>query len=99
MAIRIALGAGPVRLVRQLLVESTVISFVGGIAGVLLAVWALDILRAITARTVPRIAEVNLDLTVLSWTFAVAVAIGVLFGFFPALASSCPQLTEALKEG
>lgn len=99
MAIRIALGAGPFRLVRQLLVESVVLSFCGGIAGVLLAIWGLDVLRAMTARTVPRIAEVNLDLTVLGWTFAVAVGTGVLFGFFPALVSSRPQLTEALKEG
>jgi len=99
MAIRVALGAGPFRLVRQLLIESVVLSFLGGFAGVLLAIWGLDVLRAITARTVPRIAEVNLDLTVLGWTFVVAVGTGVLFGFLPALASSRPDLTEALKEG
>jgi putative ABC transport system permease protein len=99
MAIRIALGAGALRLVRQLLVESVILSFFGGLAGILLAIWGLDVLRAVTARTVPRIAEVNLDLTVLAWTFVVAVGTGILFGFFPALASSRPQLTEALKEG
>ncbi|HJT79745.1 MAG TPA: ABC transporter permease [Chthoniobacterales bacterium] len=99
MAIRIALGAGPMRLIRQLLLESIVLSIIGGVAGIVLAIWGLDILRAVTARTVPRIAEVNLDLTVLGWTFLVAVGTGVVFGFFPALASSNPQLTEALKEG
>ena len=99
MAIRMALGAGPMRLIRQLLVESVILSFCGGVAGILLAIWGLDVLRAVTARTVPRIAEVNLDLTVLGWTFLVAVGTGVLFGFFPALASSKPELTEALKKG
>jgi predicted permease len=99
MAIRIALGAGAWRLVRQLLVESVILSVLGGFAGILLAIWGLDVLRAVTARTVPRIAEVNLDFAVLGWTFAVAVGTGVLFGFFPAVMSSRPQLTEALKEG
>jgi putative ABC transport system permease protein len=87
------------RLMRQLLIESVVLSAIGGLAGIVLAIWGLDILRSVTARTVPRIAEVNLDLTVLAWTFVVAVGTGVVFGFFPALASSKPQLTEALKEG
>ncbi|MFL6513533.1 MAG: ABC transporter permease [Chthoniobacterales bacterium] len=99
MAIRMALGAGPMRLIRQLLMESVLLSVLGGLAGIMLAVWGLDVLRAVTARTVPRIAEVNLDLTVLGWTFAVAVGTGILFGFFPALASSRPELTEALKQG
>src|SRR3954470_9277161 len=99
MAIRLALGAGAMRLIRQLLVESVILSFCGGLAGIVLAIWGLDVLRTVTARTVPRIAEVNLDLTVLGWTFVVAVGTGVLFGFVPALASSRPQLTEALKEG
>jgi putative ABC transport system permease protein len=99
MAIRIALGAGSLRLVRQLLIESLILSVVGGLAGIVLAIWGLDVLRAVTSRTVPRIAEVNLDLTVLAWTFIVAVGTGILFGFFPAVASSRPQLTEALKEG
>src|SRR5689334_15204796 len=99
MAIRLALGAGALRLVRQLLIESVVLSVLGGFAGILLAIWGLDVLRTITARTVPRIAEVNLDLTVLVWTFVVAVGTGIVFGFFPALMSSRPQLTEALKEG
>jgi putative ABC transport system permease protein len=99
MAIRIALGAGVWRLLRQLLIESVVLSLLGGAAGILLAIWGLDILRAVGARTVPRIGEVNLDLAVLGWTFVLAVGTGMLFGFIPALASTRPELTEALKEG
>ncbi|PYK30816.1 MAG: hypothetical protein DME58_08645 [Verrucomicrobia bacterium] len=99
MAIRVALGAGLKRMLRQLLTESVVLSILGGIAGVLLAVGALDVLRVIGAQTVPRLREVDLDLSVLAMTFVVAVATGILFGLVPALVSAKPELTEALKEG
>jgi len=99
MAIRVALGAGWKRMLRQLLTESVVLSILGGTAGVLLAMGALDVLRVIGAQTVPRLREVDLDLSVLAMTFVVAVATGILFGLVPALVSAKPELTEALKEG
>src|SRR5436190_23962372 len=99
MAIRVALGAGWKRMLRQLLTESVVLSILGGTAGVLLATGALDVLRVIGAQTVPRLREVDLDLSVLAMTFGVAVATGILFGLVPALVSAKPELTEALKEG
>ncbi|HEX8281370.1 MAG TPA: ABC transporter permease, partial [Chthoniobacterales bacterium] len=98
-AIRLALGAGRTQLVRQMLAESLLLAVVGGLAGLMLANWGLDLLRARGAQTVPRIAEVNLDLRVLLVTLAVAVATGIIFGLVPALASGKPELTEALKEG
>ena len=98
-AIRLALGAGRTQLVRQMLSESLLLALVGGVAGVLLAIWGLDLLRAIGAQTVPRMAEVNLDLRVLLVTLTVAVGTGIVFGLVPALASGKPELTEALKEG
>lgn len=98
-AIRLALGAGRTQLLRQMLCESVLLSLVGGIAGITLAIWGLDLLRSIGSQTVPRIAEVNLDLRVLVVTLAVAVVTGVIFGLVPALASGKPELTEALKEG
>ena len=99
MAIRVALGAGPLRLLRFLLIESVLLSVIGGVAGIVTAIWGLDVLAAVGAKTVPRLHEVNLDATVLSLTFVISVATGVLFGIAPALASARPELTEALKEG
>jgi putative ABC transport system permease protein len=98
-AIRLALGAGRLQLVRQMLAESTLLALIGGTAGVLLAVWGLDLLRSIGTQTVPRLAEVNLDLRVLLVTLGTAVATGIVIGLIPALASGKPELTEALKEG
>jgi len=82
-----------------LLTESVLVSILGGTAGVLLAIWAIDLLRMIGAQTVPRLREVNLDLSVLAMTFGVAVVTGILFGLVPAIVSAKPELTEALKEG
>lgn len=98
-AIRLALGAGRTQLVRQMLSESILLAVAGGTAGVFLAIWALDLLKLIGAQTVPRIAEVNIDLRVLLVTLGVAVGTGIIFGLIPALASGKPKLTEALKEG
>lgn len=98
-AIRVALGAGPARLLRQMLTESVLLAVIGGLAGVLLAIWGLDLLRALGSHTVPRIAEANLDLRVLLVTLVASIFTGILFGLVPALASSKPELTEALKEG
>jgi putative ABC transport system permease protein len=98
-AIRLALGAGRMQLVRQMLSESILLALAGGTAGVVLAIWGLDLLRSIGAQTVPRLAEVNLDLRVLLVTLGTAVATGIVIGLIPALASGKPELTEALKEG
>src|SRR5204862_1485896 len=65
----------------------------------LLAVGALDLLRVIGAQTVPRLYEVDLDLSVLAMTLVIAVGTGILFGLVPALVSAKPELTEALREG
>src|SRR4029077_18440675 len=99
IGIRVALGAGPLRLLKQVLTESVLLALVGGAAGVLLAVWAVESLKAIGAQTVPRLGEVNVDLNVLGVTLAIAVGTGIVFGLVPALASARPELTEALKEG
>ena len=99
VAIRIALGATFRRLLQQLLAESVLLSLLGGGAGLLLGIWALSLLRVFGAQTVPRLREVNIDPWVLLITLTVSVVTGILFGLVPALASSKPELTEALKEG
>ena len=99
MAIRVALGAGPLRLLKQVLTESMLLALIGGTAGVLLALWGVELLKVIGAQTVPRLREVNVDLGVLGVTLAIAVGTGIIFGLVPGLAGARPELTEALKEG
>jgi putative ABC transport system permease protein len=99
LAIRVALGASPWRLLRQMLTESVLLAIGGAVAGVMLSIWGLDLLAKIGARTVPRLAEANVDVAVLFVTAVVAVVTGILFGLVPALASAKPELTDALKEG
>ncbi|UCD25291.1 MAG: ABC transporter permease, partial [Gemmatimonadota bacterium] len=85
IAVRIALGAGRVRLMRQLVTESLVLALVGGAAGFLLALWGTRALLALAPDGVPRITEVGTNLTVLVFTLATATATGVLFGLAPAI--------------
>jgi putative ABC transport system permease protein len=99
MAIRVALGAGPLRLLKHVLTESVLLALVGGGAGVLLALCGVELLKTIGASTVPRLREVNVDLTVLGVTLAICVGTGIIFGLAPGLASARPELIEALKEG
>jgi putative ABC transport system permease protein len=99
MAIRVALGAGPYRVLRQMLTESVILAIIGGLAGVVLAIWGLELLTTIGSKTVPRLREVNLDGTVLMASLLVSMVTGLFFGLAPALASAKPELTEALKEG
>ncbi len=98
-AIRVALGATRMQVLRQILCESVLLAVIGGAAGSLLAVWGLDLLRAIGVQTVPRIAEANLDVRVLVVMLVVSIGTGILFGIIPAFASGNPEVTEALKEG
>lgn len=99
MGIRVALGASRWRLLRQVLVESILLSFVGAAGGVLLGIWSLDLLKRIGTQTVPRLSEVSLDWHVLIATFVIAVGTGIIVGVVPGLASGDPNLIESLKEG
>jgi predicted permease len=98
IAVRLALGAERVRLVRQLLTESVVLSLAGGALGVLLSFWLLAWLRAADLPLpVPVGDEVTLDGRVLAFTALLSVATGVLFGLFPALQASRPDVVPILK--
>src|SRR5262249_46515432 len=95
----VALGAGRWQLLRQMLTESVLLALAGAALGTGLSIWGLELLKQIGARTIPRLAEVNIDFVVLIVTAVVAVGTGILFGLIPDFASANPELTEALKEG
>ncbi|HEY0763605.1 MAG TPA: ABC transporter permease [Pyrinomonadaceae bacterium] len=98
IAVRTALGASRLRVVRQLLTESVLLSVVSGIAGLALSVWLIKLLIAITPPNTPRIDEVGIDLRVFGFTLTVTVLAGLLFGLVPALQTSRPNLNEELKD-
>jgi putative ABC transport system permease protein len=99
IALRVSLGAGRSRIVRQLITESVVMSAGGGALGLALAAAGLSLLRSTLPADTPRLADVALDWQVLVFTGVLAVLTGVISGTMPALHASRPQLTEALKAG
>jgi len=98
MGIRSALGASRWRLIRGLLVEGVVLSTLGAAAGIALAYVGVEAIRAWLPAGLPRVAGIQIDLRVLTTAVMVAVATGIFFGIVPALQSSRPDLTRALKD-
>jgi predicted permease len=99
VAIRTALGATRLRIVRQFLTESVMLSLAGGAVGLLLAMWANDLLLAVGADAIPRANSVALDWRVLAFTLAASALTGVAFGVVPAVHATRLDLQESLKEG
>jgi putative ABC transport system permease protein len=98
-ALRVALGAGRGRIIRQLLTESLLLAGVGGIAGLFLAYWGVELLVSFAPQNIPRLNEIGVDKQVLAFTLGVSLLTGIIFGLLPAFQASNPDLNESLKEG
>jgi predicted permease len=99
IAIRLAMGANRWRLIRQLLTESVLLSVVGGVAGMLLAVWIIQLLLAFKPPIdFPLALDVSVDWRVLLFSLAVSLVAGAIFGLAPALQATRPGLSQALRE-
>jgi predicted permease len=99
IAIRLALGAGRWRLVRQLLTESVMLALLGGVVGLLVARFGVNMLTALKPPTeFPIVIDLSADWRVFGFTFGVSLLTGILFGLAPALAASRPDLVAALKD-
>jgi putative ABC transport system permease protein len=99
IAIRTALGASRLRLIRQLLCESLLLALMGGTAGLLLAWWGVDLLGATGPQGLPHIAQIKVNFAVCAFTFVLAIGSTVLFGLIPALQVSRPSVNESLQQG
>jgi putative ABC transport system permease protein len=99
IAIRTAMGAGRIRVVRQLLTESLLLAIVAGIFGAALAFWGSDVLVRLSPENLPRVGEIHIDGWALAFTAALSLLTGILFGLAPALQSTHSNIVEALKEG
>ena len=99
IALRLAVGASRLRVVRLLLTESVLLAILGGAAGIALAIWGVEAFKAIAPESLPRLDDVQIDGWVLAVTTAVTLASGILFGLAPALQTTHPNLDATLKEG
>jgi predicted permease len=98
LAVRLALGAGRTRLVRQFLTEGLLLSACGAVSGVLLAYWGLHPLVSLLPVSFPSFAQIRLDYEVLVFTLLLTVSVGIFLGIFPVLASARANVGESLKD-
>jgi putative ABC transport system permease protein len=99
VAIRLAIGATRWRLLRQLLTESVLLAFLGGVLGLLLAAWGAEALLQINPVEIPRLNNFSLNGQILGFTLGISLLTGLIFGIAPALQASKPDVNRTLKEG
>ena len=99
MAVRAALGAGRARLLRQLLIESVLLSGIGGAAGIPVAAWAVSVLESTMPPNVLPVPDIGLDRTVVMFAFGVTLLTGIVFGLAPAWQAARTDVNRTLKAG
>jgi len=99
LAVRTALGADTRRVVRQLLTESVMLALAGGVAGVLLAAWAIQLIHLLGTRSVPRLHDVRIDGLVLLYSGAISLLSALVFGLVPAIRAARVDVQAHLKDG
>jgi predicted permease len=99
VAVRVALGAGRGRLMRQLLTESVVLALIGGVLGLAMSTWAVAAVRGTDVQILPRQGEIAIDGTIVAFTVVLSVITGLLFGIAPAIRLSRGSLHATLREG
>ena len=99
MAIRTALGASRRRVIAQLLTESTLLASIGGVLGIAIAMWGLDLLKHFAATSLPQLLHARMDGAALAFVIVISAASGIVFGLAPAFAASRTTVQNALKGG
>jgi putative ABC transport system permease protein len=99
IALRTALGASRLRIMRQMITESLLLAICGGALGTLLAMWGVSLLVKLSENSIPPTVQVKIDATVLGFTLLISVVTGVLFGLAPAFRTAKVNLIDSLKEG
>jgi putative ABC transport system permease protein len=99
IALRAELGASRARIIKQLLIESLLLGTIGGITGLVLARWGLDVLIALSPENIPRLSETTFDLRVVGFSILLSLLTAILFGLAPALKAVKFDLHTMLKEG
>ncbi len=99
IAIRLALGAGRWRLIRQMLTESVMLSLTGGLLGLVVAIWAVDLFVGMSPPDIPRLDQAGLDGTLLAFTAVVSLLTGIAFGAAPAWRATRLQPQNGLQDG